>query len=233
MAVAPDAASSGVALAGVTSASWSHTASGSDRGVVVGIGAGSGGTPTVTSITYGGAGMTLVPSGTLHDANGQDVWLYRLIAPATGSQTVSVTFSIAVYGACGSVSVTGADQTTMTGTAVTGTAASGTTSPALVVASAVGDLVIDTIKKWNGNASSPGVGAGQTQRWVGSDGSFNEYGACSTEPGAASVTMTWTDTFTPAWTGVAVNIIASGGAAAPDPPRQRMVRPPAPVPSRW
>jgi len=65
----------------------------------------------------------------------------------------------------------------------------------VTVSSATGEVVIDVLSI-NGNAGAVTVGAGQTQRWSGltGTGDGNEFGAGSTEPGAASVTMSWSAT---------------------------------------
>lgn len=211
MAVAYDAASNSGALTGVASTSWSHTCTGSDRALFVGTGNSSGGGGALTtSITYGGVSMT-----ELWDVNGQQGFIgnsgYVLAAPASGSNTVGVTWAAtADEVAAQAISATGVNQGTPTGTVPT--TATGTSSTASVtVTAAADDLVVDNAYV---ASTAINVGAGQTQRNnVGNIGSFSSL-AGSTEPGAASVTMTWTWTGGAEWAtnGVALKAAAGGGA---------------------
>jgi hypothetical protein len=201
-------------LAAVTTISWSHTASGSNRLATAGFGAGGASIPAITAATYGGAAMT--QSGTLSDGSaGVRVSIYHYIAPATSSQTIQFDFSTAAYGCAGSVSFTGVDQTTPTGTAATNTAA-GTTSVTVTAGGvAADDMVLDCVKDYTG---IPVVGADQTERWNGNDGTFGEYAAGSTQLGTAGGAMSWTRTPAPDnWTIVAVAIkaAAAGGVVGP------------------
>lgn len=216
MAVAHDASASAYSLGGVTSASWSHTASGSDRYVRVGIGDGGSATNQVSAITYAGAAMAQV--GNIESGSSGYACIYEKIAPSTGAQTVSITFSAAAYGAAGSSSYTGVHQTTASGAAQTATSGSAS-SISVNVSSAPGDMVSDCVKHYHAT-ENPVVGAGQTQRWQGDDGSFNENAATSDEAGAATVTMSWSAS-TGAWALVASNIIQSSGAASTSFPFQR------------
>jgi hypothetical protein len=113
------------------------------------------------------------------------------VPPAVGTNTIQLTFSGNVRVVGGAVSFTGVDQTTSHGafTPATGTS----TIPSVTVASSPQEMVIDTLNA-KSLATSVTVGAGQTQQWylrtpgAGSDTN----GAGSTEPGASSVTMSWT-----------------------------------------
>lgn len=77
-------------------------------------------------------------------------------------------------------------QTTPVGTFVSATGNS--TTATVNAGSASNELVYDVVAKRN---QTPTVGAGQTQRYVLDSGSEIEAGA-STEPGAATTTMSWT-----------------------------------------
>lgn len=125
MAIAYDSSSYGEA-SGVNSVTYSHTCSGSDR--LLFVGALSQGSDNLTGITYNGVSMTQVNK----QAKGSDyLYLYYLIAPATGANNVVVSRS----GSTGvlwstSSSYTGARQssvpdaqatTSNSGTSITGT----------------------------------------------------------------------------------------------------------------
>lgn len=96
---------------------WSHAGgSGSNRLALVAIAINNNQNKWPTSVTYGGAAMTLVSgSGAgLSDIDwGQPsiIWYY-LKAPATGTQTVSVTLPDTTGRACFCATFTGVDQTT-------------------------------------------------------------------------------------------------------------------------
>ena len=190
-AIAIDATSSGT---GTTSPiTVSHpTGSGTNRLMLVGIsGARSSGTVAVSGVTYGGVALSLV--GTQAYAAYQKIWIYQLVAPATGTADVVVTFSTAPNGGAvvGVVTFTGVNQSTPLGTFVSAQGTS--TTPSVNVSSATGELVFDTVNHYWPLT----VGANQTQRW--NTGSGNIYGAGSTESGAATVTMSWTASGSDTW----------------------------------
>lgn len=194
-AVAFDAATTGT-VGGANALTFSHTvgAGGADRLLIVAV---SIDNRTVQSVTYGGVAMTNVGTAT----NGAQISsMWRLIAPATGANNVVVTLSgggtdiVAV-----ATSYTGVDQTTPLGTPVTATGNSVTASVA--VTSATGEIVVDSVSS---NLGTLTVGEGQTQRGNGVGG--DNQGGSSTEPGATSVTMSWTIGSSSAWASVGVSI---------------------------
>ena len=188
---------------------WSHTCSGTDRLLRVTT-SHFDSSDTISSITYNGVALTAVPGGSTN--NGQYyVTAYYLIAPDTGTHdiVVTVTGSVFDFGA-GAISYTDAHQTTPLGTAVTATGTS--TTPSVTVSSAADELVDDGLVIIHGGTLS--VGAGQTQRWnaIASSG-FIKY-AGSTEGGAASTTMSWSNSSSQTWAIVAVPIKPTAGAPA-------------------
>lgn len=108
MAIARDAHSNAIGdTSAVTSVTWTHTCSGSNRILFVAAYAESGN--TVTGITYSGVSMTLAKSVNL---GGLTVYIYVLVAPATGANGVVIHYS----GTSGlkfgmAASYTGANQT--------------------------------------------------------------------------------------------------------------------------
>ena len=185
---------------------WSHTCSGSDRLLRVTT-SHFDSSDTISSITYNGVALTAVPGGSTN--NGQYyVTAYYLIAPDTGTHDIVVTVSGSVFDfGAGAISYTDAHQTTPLGTAVTATGTS--TTPSVTVSSAADELVDDGLVIIHGGTLS--VGAGQTQRWnaIASSG-FIKY-AGSTEGGAASTTMSWSNSSSQTWAIVAVPIKPVGG----------------------
>ena len=108
-----DAVSGGATTgANVASFEFSHTFAGSDRVAYVAV---TSYTSDITGVTIGGVSMTLIENrGTAN----VEIKIYRLIAPASGAQTVSVALSPNGTGAALCLSVHGAHQTTPNGTPV-------------------------------------------------------------------------------------------------------------------
>ncbi len=209
MALAIDAVSTGTG-GGAGPFTWSHTCSGSDRVLIVGVSHNDSG-DTVTGMTYNGVSMTPVPSGAT--SNGQYfVTQYSLIAPATGTNTVSVSMSGNVFDfGAAAISLTGADQTAPLGTAATATGSS--TTPSVNVSSAGAEIVVDTLAIVHSGTLS--VGAGQTQRWnTTTSNAFIKY-AGSTESGSGTTTMSWTNSTSQDWAIVAVPVkpVAAAGTS--------------------
>jgi hypothetical protein len=88
---------------------WSHTCSGTDRVLFVGIFLG-GTVDRVNGVTYNGVSMTRLAK--INDLSGNANYVYFLINPATGSNTVSVDLTSSVNMSAASVSYNGVDQTT-------------------------------------------------------------------------------------------------------------------------
>lgn len=198
MAVSFDAASSSSG-SGVTSLSWSHTCTGADRGLIVGV----GNYPLrAIAVTYSAVATTSEGARSDPNADPGEVEQFSLIAPATGANTVSVTWtgSAATDIVGGAVSVTGADQTDLARPQVT--AANTGVTPSVAVTSAVDEFVVDVVENFGQTLT---VGAGQTQRWNLAPSAFIT-SAGSTEPGAASVTMSWTNGVSTDWAIAALSI---------------------------
>lgn len=146
-----------------------------------------------TAVTYNSVAMTLVYNQvTAGGANGRTA-MYYLVNPTTGSNTLSVTFAV------------NQDELQLVGQALTGvntgspvgtpTNTNGlTTDPTINVTGASGDLIVDGVYIIDTGTASPtlAVGSGQTQiANITASATVVRHG-CSTEPGAASVTMNWT-----------------------------------------
>ena len=145
---------------------------------------------TVSGITFNGVALTkksdhsyLTPTPPIRS----EIWY--LVNPAVTSANVVITIAssqTAIFSG-GITSVTGCHQTTPLGTAVESGATAANPS-VTVTDGATGDLVLDFLVE---NWGAVTVGAGQTVRFDnGCLTAFCYHG--STEPGAASVTMSWT-----------------------------------------
>ena len=169
---------------------WSHTVgAGASSILIVSVSLRDSKAP-VASVTYGGVALTLVGA---QDSQGRklrtEMWQFLSPPPGTADVVVTLTESKDIIG--GSRLFFGVDQLAPHG-GFSGTWGKSTTA-SLLVPSAAGEVVIDTLST-KGDAGSVTVGPGQTQHWNLSTGSGwgDGQGAGSGEAGAASVTMTWT-----------------------------------------
>ena len=160
----------------------SHTVSGTDRLLVVGISQGNVNAP-VTSVTYGGTPLTL--RGT-ESAAPPRIEMWYLVNPPVGTADVDLTFSGTPSDGSivGVMSLTNVNQTTPFGPFVS---KSGNGTASVDVTSEEGELVVDVMAK--DTTTAPAVGSGQTVRW--NIPFSNALGALSTKPGAKTVTMAW------------------------------------------
>lgn len=208
MAIAFNAATS-TSNGGVTSLSQNHTAAGSDRCAIIGVYAEGG--VSITSIAYGAQTPTLIGAH-----SGGASRLYRLVAPNTGAQSVSVNFS-GSSGRCALaiLSYTGVDQTTPVGSLVEGSTSTDTVS--VDATSATGQLVVDLAVFAQ---STIVVGPDQTARIDLDDfsGTFRSLGM-SEQAGASTVTMSWTTGASAAGSILAVPLISAAGSAGGQAPR--------------
>ena len=196
----------------------SHTTSGAERLMLVGVSMNNNQSETVSTVTYNGA--SLDPVGAATEGTDTRVEIWRLLAPATGTHDVVITFSASVRNGAkaGVMTFTNVDQTTPLGTFVP--ANGNSAGPATVdVTSATDELVFDT-SSCEG-CSTMTVGPGQSQRWAvnaleGSTSILQTLARASTEPGDTTVTMSWTLGATNAWAIGAVPIKPGTGAASVD-----------------
>jgi uncharacterized repeat protein (TIGR01451 family) len=209
----------------VTTLTWSHTVgAGPSSILIVGVSLRDTKAPS-TSVTYGGIPLALVGS---HDSQGNKVRIemWQLIAPPPGAAAVVVTLPQSKNIVGGSRSFFGVDQTAPHG-GFTGTHGK-STGPAILVPSAAGELVVD-VMGGKGDAGSITVGPGQAQHWNLATGTGwgDGRGAGSSEPGAASVTMSWTQQFSQEWSIGAISLrpgvplltlVKSVSPAGPQPP---------------
>lgn len=109
MAIAFDASAHGTQT-NVSSMSWSHTCTGTNLILFLGIqvNANNG---IISTVTYNGVAMTLIGFSQWPGSAVGSSALYYLIAPATGTNTVTITLNSSVFLNGISVSYTGAAQT--------------------------------------------------------------------------------------------------------------------------
>ncbi len=173
-----------------SSVTFRHTTgSGTNRLLLVGVSLFYGSGAQVNSITYGGQALALVGAKT--DGSPQvraEIW--RLVNPPSGTTNVVVTLSAKSDGfAVGAMTFTGVEQSTPLGTFAS--ASGNSPTPSVNAVSARRELVFAVVAFKDGNTLN--VGANQTQRWSRADSAAKVRGAGSTEDGAASVTMSWSE----------------------------------------
>ena len=177
-----DAASS--AQGSGTTMTWSHIVTGTNTFLWVGI---VNNRIPVSSVTYAGQALTFLGTEKEGDAR-LEIWFK--VAPLTGTNNIVVTLSAAGVMVAGASSWTGVDQTNPMGTPVFDKFEGG--NPTVTVNSALGEEVVDAISSFDA-AGLPTVGPVQAQRWnLQNTTDPMNFGAGSSEPGAASVTMSWT-----------------------------------------
>jgi len=161
----------------------------------------------LTGVTYNGVALTSIHQANNGNLSTTNVW--RLIAPASGANNVVISQSASHDLAYTILSVTGADQSTPEGTLVSGTANS--TSPSKTAVAVADDLIVDLLSWWRPSAQNATVGASQTSRSNQTLGTVG--GAVSTEPGGASIVMSWTMSASAYWNHVAIPVkqVAAGG----------------------
>ena len=112
MAIAYDNATGGNANP-ATSLTFSHTTSGSDRALFVGVVSNDTVTDDVTGVTYGGVSMTRLIAITTTNSGLRATYIYYLLNPASGANNVVISVSASTYIDGVAVSYTGVKQSGM------------------------------------------------------------------------------------------------------------------------
>lgn len=164
-----------------------HTATGADRLAILCVGHQQDPGTTVDIHRYGGVDMA--PVGSLAE-DSRALYMYQLVAPATGSQPIEVVWSQFVVNAVvGVATFTGVHQTTPLGP-FAGNSADDSGPATVIVSSATGELVVDCVYT-NDDMDITAVSP-QAVLWE-QDLGGGVPGGSSSKPGAApTVTMSWT-----------------------------------------
>jgi hypothetical protein len=174
---------------------WQHTvgATANDRLLIVGVSTGDNTASALpTSVTYGSQTLTARGGDTAGTTQDQ---IYTLLAPARGTNTVTLTFAAGTscFVVAGSVSYTGVNQTSQaaaTGNVVAATETGNTPLLATVTVPVQrGDKVFAVLSSNTATSGTP-VQAGVTARWSALNGT--EYGTAETLPylGTTNSTLT-------------------------------------------
>jgi hypothetical protein len=173
---------------------------------------------TVTgNVTYGGNNMTLIGSDAIASGSGprNTVYIYELINPPSGNQTVSINVSGSNGIVAGAVSFSGVDISNPTGAVVSGT---GESSSATLsgIATEADAIVFSAISHTSGN--TVGFGAGQVQRWrITNNSEDRSKGAASTKliSSGATTSVSFSNLGGSRWAAIAVSV--NPGSLTPNP----------------
>ncbi len=187
-AIAYDTSLSGSCGAAPTTQTYSYTVTGSNPILYVTVFTVAT-TDTVSGITYNGSAMTRV--GTISNADFGDVFLYRLVGPATGAHNVVVTYTGSpVFGCSTTSSYTGAKQSGGVFVSATNRAESNTVSISITPNSANNWIAMGQA---NSGTAPFGGGGSATVRLVNANNAasvmYDSNGTVST--GSVTMTSTW------------------------------------------
>jgi hypothetical protein len=190
MAIGFDAAVDGGNNGGATSGlTFGHTCTGSDRLLLVGFyGDVTGGNDDISSVTYAGAGMTLVGKTTATLA--RFAYLYYLTGPASGANNVVITAGSTHYLIATAASYTGVNATGQPDASATNLAATtGITGTVTTIADNCWTMAAG-FKNFTGVGIS--AGAGTTERAEGASFLYNamyDSNAAKTPAGSSSLVV--------------------------------------------
>ncbi|MGO9111654.1 MAG: DUF4347 domain-containing protein, partial [Thermoguttaceae bacterium] len=195
---------------GASSLIFSHTVnSGSDSILIVEVAVAHGGAnDPVASVTYGGQSLTLIGSANLPNNESADLWY--LLAPSVGTANVVVNLTGSCHFVASATDYFGVNQTTPLGTLATATGNSST--PTVTVASAIGQLVVDSLVTQGSALSITPTGPGQIPLWSQNTGTAAGDalgGGSYYQAGGSTVTMSWSETGAHNWAIVAVPLVAA------------------------
>lgn len=182
-----------------TTLSGTHTATGADRCVLVGVTYGTFSAITA-SATYGGVAMTSLGRRAWNNTGNNWTEMFILLSPATGSQPVVITFSTSVIAASGN-----SESYTSVASASAATLAHGSsTTPAITVPSGTNHRAVVVMGSNNSALAGGKSGFTQTQRY--NAGQTSASALIGDAAGAATVSFSATQG-SGAWSVVGVDLI--------------------------
>ncbi len=170
-----------------SSQTLSHTCTGSNRFLLVGIGHNGDSSDLVTGVTYNSVSMTRV--GTDLATGSFRVYLYYLINPASGTHDVVVSMSAASFTKVAATSYTGALQSGQPDSSGSNHASAATTMTTSTTVVAANSWVVGFIGNDNNNALSASTGVNASRGQISNSYYFGDSNAGQS---AGSYGMTWT-----------------------------------------
>lgn len=189
------------------------TDAGSDRVIILRLMARNAGaaTPDPTGVTQAGNAMTMKVNTSTAPSNANEGWIYYIVNPTGGSNTVAIDWSTVPSHATASlITCTGADQGADPFRGAASSATGTSTAPSVSVTSASGDIVFDVVVS---ALSALTVNGSQTEDSNQFIGGGNLVAGASHEGGAASVSMDWTLAASRGWTIAGVSLKAAASTA--------------------
>lgn len=214
MAIARDNIAAGVAAAGVSSLSWSHTVTNYLANTILTVEGSVGGVavPTITGVVWDSGGANTALSNTVNAVaaskiNGGDglttSYFWYLLAPSSGSKIIKATASGNCEFNVGSESLSGVAQTsTFNAASPESNARAANINPTTTVTTASGEWVIDSVSCSLSLLPVPAVGAGQTVIYSTNTGSATSLGCASDQSSSSGTTVM-------DWTGLTANNVGS------------------------
>ncbi len=198
-----------VVVSSASSMQWQHTTgSGNDRLLLVTIDIfRSNGQPrTVSSITYNGIALTQATTKE-HSSNPRlRSYLFYLTNPASGTKTISVTFSGSTDAIGGSVSYTNVNQTSPLQVSSANSGSGITQSTSLTASGSYNKILFGHMGSYNSaQGHTVSEGGGQTNRWAQTGSNYKGRSSEKTVT-SGSVSMSWTTSITTSWTAIAAVI---------------------------
>lgn len=189
--------------------------SGSNRGLVLVIGFDDNRITAPTAVWDSGGtnqSMTLLKLQAAASGTAGAVAVFGLANPIAGNKTLNVAWSTVVsQTSANAVSFTGVDQTGgVTSYPHAAGATGSTTTPTIAITSATGNMVV---AGHSSAAAGTFTSTNNTNIFI-DNALTNTSNAANRAAGAASVSMTATDTASGQWASAGTDILASGGAAA-------------------
>ncbi|WP_153558811.1 DUF4347 domain-containing protein [Roseimaritima sediminicola] len=205
--VTVDATSTATAASETDSRSVSHTTSGTDRLMLVGISFGEDKGERVSSVSYNGKALSRVGAQDHNDGSTARVEIWSLLAPDLGTHNVHVSFTDEEHegATIGVMTFNGVDQEAALGSFASRQGTSSTLSAD--VSSADGETVFSVAALNDSNNYNLVPGGGQTEYWDLHRSKAN--GSGTLMAGAASVTPTWSVATSGKWAVGAVPIRAA------------------------
>jgi hypothetical protein len=206
--ISVDSQSSTASSSTSSTMSWSHTTglAGSDKILLVSVDVfrSNNNPTTISSINCNGAALTQIAT-TSYDTNPRvRSYVFYLLNPAVGTNTITVTFAGSTYAAGGSVTYTNVNQTTPILSSNTASGSGTTQSVSLSASGSNSKVLFGHLGTYR--TSTPTAYAitdGQTTRWSQTSYTYKGFGSDKTVT-SGTVSSSWTTSNTASWTAIGV-----------------------------
>lgn len=195
-AITYDTTSASTAFTNATSASFSHTNTGSNLVMTLGVAWFEFTTANNNcSPTYNSVALNSIINKNQGGTPTYRCQLWQLANPATGANTLALSFVGGAYGAAGVISFSGADTTNPVDASASETALSATSISKSITTNYANSIIVSCIKGNDTNTGLSATGTNQTLRWnvLGSNTNINA-GSSQTTTSAGSYTHSYSYT---------------------------------------